>query len=308
MKRSSSVLGLLSLCFSAMTLAASAAEAPRFMLLTPFVNYEFFAPMKQGAADAAKALGVQVTFAGTPDGNPAALASQGEAALAAGYQGIGINMIDAQAFDSVAAEAAGKGVPLISFNVDDAKTPNARLATVGQNMLAAGRKFGETLSPLIPPGAHVLLTMHDPGITALEERASGARETLQNRKLKWTSLTTGTDREQAVAKIKSALQADPSIRVVLGTGEADTQAAGLAIERHFPGKGYIAAGFDTGGEILRLVKTGILRLTVDQQPYAQGFFAVASLALAHRSGLRPVTVDTGAALIWAADADRLLKH
>src|SRR5687767_11394560 len=43
-------------------------------------------------------------------------------------------MIDAHAFDAVAEEAAEKGVPLISFNVDGGRTPNARLATVGQNM------------------------------------------------------------------------------------------------------------------------------------------------------------------------------
>lgn len=172
-------------------------------------------------------------------------------------------------------------------------------------MPEAGPKFGQAMLPPIPPGNQVLLTMHDAGITALEERAAGAKEALTSRKLKWTSLITGTDREKAVASIKAALEADRSIRVVLGTGEADTQAAGLAIERYFKGKGYIAAGFDAGGEILRLVKSGILRLTVDQQPYAQGYFAVASLALAHRSGLWPVAADTGATLIQANDVDRL---
>lgn len=293
------------LCIVAVLLSAAsptvhAVDSPRFLLLTPFVDYDFFVPMKQGAADAAKALGVEVTFSGTPDGDVKKLASQGLEGLKGGYAGIGVNMIDAQAFDAVAEAAAKKGLPLISFNVDDARTPNARLATVGQNMLQAGRKFGEAMAPVISPETHVLLTMHDPGITALEERAAGAQEALKDRRLKWTTLVTGTDREAAVAKMKAALASDPSIRVVLGTGEADTQAAGLAIERYFEGKGYIAAGFDTGGDILRLVKQGTLRLTVDQQPYAQGFFAIASLALAHRSGLKPVSVDTGATLIRSA--------
>ena len=43
-----------------------------------------------------RALGVEVTFSGT-DGNVAALAARAEAALSAGYQGIGITMIDAKA-------------------------------------------------------------------------------------------------------------------------------------------------------------------------------------------------------------------
>jgi simple sugar transport system substrate-binding protein len=299
-----SLFSLAWLSIWALSAHAEAPEKPRILLLTPFVDYAFFTPMKQGAADAAQALDVDVTFTGTADGNAAALAEQAEAALDAGYQGIGINMIDAQAFDAVAEEAARQGVPLISFNVDDARTPNARLATVGQNMLAAGRQFGDAVAEFIPPGTHVLLTMHDPGITALEERAAGTQEALQDRNLKWTTLMTSTDREAAVATVRAALEADPSIRIVLGTGEADTQAAGLAIERHFRGKGYIAAGFDTGGEILRLVKDGVLRVTVDQQPYAQGYFAVTSLALAHGSGLRPVSVDTGATIIQADDVER----
>ena len=45
--------------------------------------------MKQGTADVAQALGVEVTFSGTADGNASALAAQAEAAVGAGYQGHG---------------------------------------------------------------------------------------------------------------------------------------------------------------------------------------------------------------------------
>lgn len=72
-------------------------------------------------------------------------------------------------------EVARRGVPVIAFNVDDSRTPNARLAAVGQNMLAAGRKFGRQVAPSIAQGGHILLTMHDPNISALEDRAQGIR-------------------------------------------------------------------------------------------------------------------------------------
>jgi len=91
--------------------------------------------------------------------------------------------------------------------------------------------------------------------------------------------------------------------IVLSTGEADTKATGLAIERHFKGNGYVAAGFDTGGEILRLVKAGTLQLTIDQEPYAQGYFSVVNLTLAHRQSIKPANVDTGATIIRAGDVD-----
>jgi ABC-type sugar transport system substrate-binding protein len=99
--------------------------------------------------------------------------------------------------------------------------------------------------------------------------------------------------------------ADPSIRIGLDIAVADTQAAGLAVEQDVKGTSYMAAGFDTGGEILRLVKDGVLRLIVGQQPYAQGYIAVTSLALAHRLGLRPVSVDIGATIIQADEIEQM---
>jgi len=41
----------------------------KVLLLTPFVDYGFFEPVKKGMQDAARAMDVQATFDGTKDGN-----------------------------------------------------------------------------------------------------------------------------------------------------------------------------------------------------------------------------------------------
>jgi len=86
-------------------------------------------------------------------------------ALADGYDGIALNIIDAQAFNEVVAEAASKGVPVVAFNVDAAPSSgprvNARLAGVCQNFLNAGRTLGTKALEFIPPGSKVLITKHD---------------------------------------------------------------------------------------------------------------------------------------------------
>src|ERR1044072_2513849 len=99
--------------------ADNAAADVRILLLTPFVDYPFFGPMKKGAQDAAHAMGVDAKFDGTRKGDVKEFAAKVTAAIAAGYDGIAVNMIDPVAFDQVAAEAARKGVPIIAFNVDD---------------------------------------------------------------------------------------------------------------------------------------------------------------------------------------------
>lgn len=71
----------------------------RVLLLTPFIEYAFFDPVKKGMQDAAQAMGVQATFDGTKDGNVKALADKVKQAIDSGYDGIAVNMIDPVAFE-----------------------------------------------------------------------------------------------------------------------------------------------------------------------------------------------------------------
>lgn len=96
------------------------------------------------------------------------------------------------------------------------------------------------------------------------------------------------------------------VEAVLCTGQADTEGAGLAVERAFAGRGLYVAGFDLSPEILRLVRAGTIAATVDQQPYLQGFYPVVQLALYRRYGLCPLSIDTGAALITRENADSVM--
>ncbi len=87
--------------------------------------------------------------------------------------------------------------------------------------------------------------------------------------------------------ITDELNKHPDIKFILCTGQADTEGAGLAIEKNFAGKGYTAAGFDLSPEILRLIKAGYIKCTIDQQPYIQGYYPVIQLALYKRYGIMP---------------------
>jgi simple sugar transport system substrate-binding protein len=88
---------------------------------------------------------------------------------------------------------------------------------------------------------------------------------------------------------------------------ADTEAAGVAIERYFPKRGYSTAGFDLSPDILRMIQAGAFRFSIDQQRYSQGYLSVLNLTVQKRYGLAPSNIDTGAGIITAADAPRVLK-
>lgn len=279
----------------------------RFVFITCCRDEAFFNPVKQGMEDAARAMNVRCEFTGTEGVDLKAQAQLVRKAVADGCDGIALNIIDPASFDDVVAEAVGKGVPVVAFNVDDHTTPNARLSAVCQDFHKAGRTLATHALRSIPPGTKVLVTQHDRGISALDDRLRGIEEVLQKQGIAWKVVCTTNEPAKAIEVVSRELKADPGIKFVLGTGLTDTEAAGRAIERDFPDRGCASAGFDLSPEILRLVKAGVIRLTIDQQPYIQGYYPVVQLALWCRYGIQPSNVDAGAAVILKKDVDRVLE-
>jgi simple sugar transport system substrate-binding protein len=195
----------------------------------------------------------------------------------------------------------------VAFNVDDHATPNARLSAVCQRLYEAGKTLGKTCAAFIPEKSHILMTMHAAGVSALEDRLRGAQEMLQPKGITWTVVITGNTPAESEKVITTALAKHSDIKFILCTGQADTEGAGLVIEKQFAGKGMSAAGFDLSPEILRLIKAKHIRFTIDQQPYIQGFYPVIQLALYCRYGIMPASMDAGASVIGPEQADRVLE-
>ncbi len=287
--------------------AANPEKPLRLVFITCCRDEAFFAPVKQGMHDAAKMLGVQCEFIGTEGVDLKAQAEMVRKAVAGGCDGIALNIIDPVALDAVVEEAVAKGVPVVAFNVDDNRTPNARLAAVAQDFYQAGRTLGTHVAEVIPAGSTVLATQHDHGISALDDRLRGIQDALKEKNIRWKVVCSTNDPAKAVEVIAAELRRDAEIKFVLGTGLTDTEAAGHAIERYFPGRGCVAAGFDLTPELLRMIKSGVVRFSIDQQPYIQGFYPVVQLTLYRRYGIRPSNVDAGATVITAKEADQVLE-
>jgi len=279
----------------------------RLAFITCARDARFFEPVKQGMNDAGRMLGVRCEWQGTPGVDVKAQAELVRQAVAQGYDGIAVSLIDPVAFDTVVAEAIQAGVPVVAFNVDDHATPNSRLAAVNQRLYEAGRSLGEHLAPFIPADSHVLLTLHDEGVSALEDRRRGMQDALESKNVKWTVLVAGNVSGKGADVIADTLRKNSDIRVVLGTGQADTEAAGLAIEKDFANQGYWSAGFDLSENTLRLIQAGYIRCTIDQQPYVQGFYPVVMLTQYLRYGLKPSSLDAGAVVIDQSNAAQVLE-
>jgi simple sugar transport system substrate-binding protein len=279
----------------------------RFIFITTCVEEAFFRPVERGMRDAAAMLNVDCKFTGTQGVDIGAQVAMVRQAVRDGYDGIALNIIDPLAFDGVVQEAITAGVPVVAFNVDDQATPNARLSAVCQQVYEAGKTLGRTCAAVIPANSHVLMTMHAAGVSSLDDRLRGEQEMLKLKGITWTVVITGNSSAEAERVITTELTKHPEIKFVLCTGQADTEGAGLAIEKHFADKGLSAAGFDLSPETLRLVAAGHIRWTIDQQPYIQGFYPVVQLAQYRRYGILPANIDAGASLIGKEQAPRVLE-
>lgn len=299
---------LLLLPSPAWTTTPQAQEGPlRLAFVTVCKDAVFFEPVKKGMQDAAEKMGVECVWLGTAGVDMAATADVVRQAIQEGYDGIAVNLVHPTAFDAVVQEAMDQGIPVVGFNTDDHATPNARLSCVNQRLYAAGRALARFSTRWIPDGAHVLMTMHDAGVSSLEDRLRGLQEELKSKNIKSTVLISGNEAAAGAERIAQALRENPDIRIVLGTGQADTEAAGRAIERHFSNQGYWAAGFDLSPTTLRLIKEGVIRGTVDQQPYIQGFYPVIQLTLHLRYGIMPADMDAGATIITKETVDQAIE-
>lgn len=282
-------------------------ERLRFIFITTCVEEDFFKPVQRGMREAAEMMDVECTFTGTKGVDLQSQASMVRKAVADGYDGVALNIIDPVAFDGVVREAIDNGVPVVSFNIDDNNTPNARLSAVCQNFYEAGRTLGREAAKFIPDNSKILMTIHSEGISALNDRLRGAQDVLMEKGIMWKVVVSGNEREKAVGVIAGELRENPEINIVLGTGLADTEAAGLVIESNYKDKGYISAGFDLSSDILRLVSAGTIKFTIDQQPYIQGFYPVIQLTLYCRYGIMPSDMDVGAALITRDNVESVIK-
>lgn len=269
----------------------------KLVFITTCVHEDFFKPLKKGMNDAAELLNVECSFIGTEDVDAEAQAAMVTKAVEEGVDGIALNIIDPVAFDKVVEEAMAKGVPVVAFNVDDNKTPNARMSRVCQNLFVAGEELGKKVADQIPDNSTVMVTMHSEGISALEDRRDGIKKALAHKNIQWVEIITDIFGEESSHIIEAELKKNTDIKAVLCTGLADTEGAAMAIARSFEDKGIIAAGFDLSPTTLQYIKKGHLAFTIDQQPYMQGFYPVVQLVQYLRYGIVPSNNEIGASFV-----------
>lgn len=296
-------------------LAVAAFAAPSFakefkdtnitIIFYTDASVEFWNPAIKGVEDAAAQLGVNVDIQ-YGDSDPQKQNNIITTAIANRVDGIGLGIFNSDAFKETICAAEDAGITVIAFNVDNLGGADAscRSAYVGQDDYAAGAKIARLLVAEfdLKSGDHVFAPVELPEATYAVKRGGGVKSVLEPLGISVDVVGVGTNPGDAQTIITQYLLAHPETKAITALGQTPTNAAPPSMAEL--GVKLPLAGFDLSQDIARAIASGDLSATVDQQPYAQGYYTVLQLALKARYGLAPANYDTGGTgLVDASNVD-----
>ncbi len=276
-------------------MASTRAAAPKVSLIIyTAASVEFFVPVVNGAKDAAQMFGVDLDIQ-YGDSDPVKQNTLIETAIANKVDGIAVSIYDDKAFDDSICKARQAGIAVVSFNVDDSQGAkgNCRMAFMGQNFVDTGYLIGQRMikDAGLKAGDLVFAPVEAPTAVYATLRYQGLKKALDEVGIKSELVETKFDLAGAQTIEVQYLLGHPETKAIIGLGSVPLTVAPKAIaeaKMKIP-----LGGFDLTQDIIQGIEDGTIIATVDQQPYSQGFYAVAQLALYLKYGLYPSDMDTG---------------
>jgi simple sugar transport system substrate-binding protein len=231
----------------------------------------FWDRIRAGAEDAAAAHNIELRYSNGAQAPEQATLVQN--AIDSRVAGLAVTLAQVEQVGPAAKAAADAGIPVVAFNAgkDEYERFGAKMY-FGSDETVAGQAAGQRLAE---DGAQkVLCVVQEQGHVALEARCAGVAASFPNTENLYVQ---GTDLPSVRSTIGAKLQEDPSITHVIALGAPFALTALESVSD--AGSQAKVATFDLNVDAARAIQEGRILFAVDQQPYVQGYMAVASLWL-----------------------------
>jgi simple sugar transport system substrate-binding protein len=263
----------------------------------------FWNVVKNGATDAGKQLGVNVNY--SSDGDPGAQSKLIDNAVAQHVDGLVVSMANPDALKASVQAAVKAGIPVVTINSGQAQSASfGAIAHVGQDEGIAGQQAGQKLKAA--GKTNLLCVIHEAGNIGLAQRCDGAKQGFGKTTNLQVDINNPTDVE---AKIKGALQTDPSIDAVL-TLNPQIALSAVNAAKETNSKALVST-FDLNSDVVSAIKSGQISFAIDQQQYEQGYLPIVMLKLYHDNantvgGGQPVL--TGPGFVDKSNVDKVAQY
>lgn len=234
----------------------------------------FWSVFQKGAEQAGIDLGITVKYQGA---NNTGTDQAGfiDQAVADGVDGLAVSLADPDALKASVQAAVAAGIPVVTTNSgSDLFKEFGAFTHIGQDEIVAGRGAGEKFQAA--GKTKVLCAKQEQSNVGLEARCAGVDETFEGEVIQ---ITTSGDADPVTqqAELKAALEKDPDIDAVFGTGPVIAHQAVLAAQEL--GIDVMIGGVDLSTDLLDDIEAGTAAFTIDQQQYVQGYLSVVLLYL-----------------------------
>lgn len=223
--------------------------------------------------------------------------------------GIALSLVSETAFQSDIQKARRLHIPIIAYNSiphNVSYTANPVQAYVGQSNYAAGVALAKKAVKLyhLKSGDTVLTANNCPINVSCDDRFLGFKSVVGSMGVNLPNLNVNYNVSKSIGIVKSYFELHGRPTLAMSFGSAGVEAVVKAAkEMHYTSSQLPVVGFDFDPVTLKYMKEGWFRLTVDQQPFLQGYDALVNLYTAVRYKDHPINMSTGPEYVQNTSVD-----
>ncbi|MDR1899110.1 MAG: ABC transporter substrate-binding protein [Treponema sp.] len=288
---------------SGLVFAGGRSQASSGATYIPLVSkgfqHQFWQAVKQGADNAARDLGVEITFEGPESESQVDKQIEMlQTAMGKKPAALGFAALDSRAAIPLLQQAQSQKIPVIAF--DSGVESDIPLTTVTTDNKAAAALAADKMAEAIGGRGKVALVVHDQTSRTGIDRRDGFLEQMKNKYPNIQVLEPqygGGDHLRSTEIAKAVINGNPDLKGYYGANEGSAIGVVNAVsELGLSGK-IIVIGFDSGKLQLDAIKSGLMYGAVQQNPVLMGYKTVESAVKALRGETLPKITDSG--FLWA---------
>ncbi|TPW77190.1 sugar ABC transporter substrate-binding protein [Schumannella soli] len=264
----------------------------------------FATPISAGMKKAGEEMDADVQLIGPTGGDAAKQVSELQTLIQQqSVDGLAVSSASSDALKPVIQQAYNAGIPIISFNTDNAGSK--QMGFVGQDLKGSGKSEAEQLVKTLgatTTGKVVVFSL-DTGAGWSHDRFDGFKEGIASASgLEVVGpVNVGNEPSAAYNTVESTMSGQSGVVAIAGLDCCSTTAAAKWVADSGNTGKITTVGFDLLPQTATYVKDGVVSFTISQNPEKQGYEAVKVLVDYLKKGTKISGVDTGAQFIDKAN-------
>lgn len=300
------VLGTMVAGSQAMTTQAMADETIRIAVVTHGQSSDaYWGVVKKGVDDAAKTMGVDVTYQAPQTTDMVAMSRMIDAAVSQKVQGLVVSIADATALEKSVKAAVDAGIPVIVIDSgeDQVEKLGLKLYVGTTSYFEQGMKAAHQMQDAGVTKA--VCANHEVGNLVNESACDGFLKVMGEN---GDRVEVSLDPTDTAGRMKAYLSAHPDVTGILALGAPVAGNIVAALREDGTLSKYKIGHFDVSGDTLPALAKGEVLFSFDSQQYLMGYLPIVLLTLNAKYGIMPLNnIYTGPNAIGPADVEKILE-